>query len=108
MPKSTPMDHQSADRISAAAERDPESPTAESGFDDRAQDAADRNDEDDGDDEEGLTVPGPGGACRRLCRAADAWSPGPGTGARGPCPGGPGPCLVCAMARPAWACSLSR
>jgi len=41
----TPMDHEAADRISAAAERDPESPTAESGFDDRAQEAADRNDD---------------------------------------------------------------
>ncbi|MFI6031629.1 hypothetical protein [Amycolatopsis magusensis] len=40
---STPMDHDSADRISAAADRDPDSPTATSGFDDRAQDAADRN-----------------------------------------------------------------
>jgi hypothetical protein len=37
------MDHQAADRISAAAERDPDSPTAESGFDERAQEAADRN-----------------------------------------------------------------
>ena len=55
MRKSTPMDHQSADRISAAAERDPESPTAESRFDDRAQDAADRNEE---DDEGGTPVPG--------------------------------------------------
>ena len=41
----TPMDHEAADRISAAAERDPQSPTAESGFDERAQDAADRNDD---------------------------------------------------------------
>jgi hypothetical protein len=38
------MDHQAADRISAAADRDPDSPTAQSGFDDRAQEAADRND----------------------------------------------------------------
>jgi hypothetical protein len=38
------MDHQAADRISAAANRDPDSPTATSGFDDRAQHAADRND----------------------------------------------------------------
>jgi hypothetical protein len=37
------MDHESADRISAAADRDPNSPTASSGFDDRAQAAADRN-----------------------------------------------------------------
>ncbi|MGH3752937.1 MAG: hypothetical protein ACRDRP_09610 [Pseudonocardiaceae bacterium] len=50
---STPMDHEAADRISAAAEADPESPTAQSGFDDRAQDAADRNepwDDDEYDD----------------------------------------------------------
>jgi hypothetical protein len=46
----TPMDHESADRISAAAARDPESATAQSGFDDRAQDAADRNDPYDEDD----------------------------------------------------------
>ena len=45
MDKSTPMDHEAADRISAAAERDPASPTAQSGFDERAQEAADRNDE---------------------------------------------------------------
>ncbi len=43
MARSTPMDHESADRISAAARRDPDSPTAASGFDERAQDAADRN-----------------------------------------------------------------
>jgi hypothetical protein len=34
------------DRIAAAADRDPDSSTAQSGFDDRAQDAADRNDDD--------------------------------------------------------------
>jgi hypothetical protein len=33
-----------ADRIGAAADRDPESPTAQSGFDERAEAAADRND----------------------------------------------------------------
>lgn len=43
MARSTPMDHESADRISAAACHDPGSPTATSGFNDRAQDAADRN-----------------------------------------------------------------
>ncbi|MFG1849575.1 hypothetical protein [Micromonospora carbonacea] len=43
MARSTPMDHESADRIGAAARRDPVSPTATSGFDERAQDAADRN-----------------------------------------------------------------
>jgi hypothetical protein len=37
------MDHESADRISAAAQRHPDSPTAASGFDERAQDAAERN-----------------------------------------------------------------
>lgn len=41
------MDHESAARISAAAARDPDSPTATSGFDDRAQEAAGRNDAED-------------------------------------------------------------
>jgi hypothetical protein len=50
MGKHAEMDHESADRISAAAERDPESPTAASGFDDRAQDAANRNDRPDDDE----------------------------------------------------------
>ncbi len=44
---STPMDHEAADRMSAAAEREPDSATAQSGFDDRAQHAADRNEADD-------------------------------------------------------------
>jgi hypothetical protein len=43
----TPMDHDAASRISAAAARDPESPTAQSGFGDRAEAAADRNGQDD-------------------------------------------------------------
>ena len=47
MARSTPMDHEYADRISAAADRDPDSPTATSGCDDRAQEAADRNDAED-------------------------------------------------------------
>jgi hypothetical protein len=47
MARSTPMDHESADRISAAAARDPDSPTATSGFDDRAQAAAEHNGADD-------------------------------------------------------------
>jgi hypothetical protein len=47
MARSTPMDHESADRISAAAARDPDSPTATSGFDDRAQEAAGCNDAED-------------------------------------------------------------
>jgi len=44
------MDRESADRIGAAAERDPSSPTATSGFADRAEAAADRNQDDDCDD----------------------------------------------------------
>lgn len=47
MDRSTPMDHEAADRIAEAAARDPDSATAQSGFDERAQDAADRNDPDD-------------------------------------------------------------
>jgi hypothetical protein len=50
MARSTSMDHESADRISAAADRDPDSPTATRGFDDRAQQAAGRNDPDDYDE----------------------------------------------------------
>jgi hypothetical protein len=38
------MDHAAASRISAAATRDPGSPTARSGFDARAEAAAHRND----------------------------------------------------------------
>lgn len=53
---STPMDPKAAGRIGDAAARDPESPIAVSGFDERAADAAARNepdpyDEDDWDDE---------------------------------------------------------
>ncbi|MFD4177206.1 hypothetical protein [Streptomyces anulatus] len=44
---STPMDRESADRIASAAERDPESATAVSGFDERAADAAERNEPED-------------------------------------------------------------
>lgn len=47
MARSTPMDHESAGRISAAAARDPDSPTATSRFDDRAEQAAGRNDAED-------------------------------------------------------------
>jgi hypothetical protein len=47
MGKSTPMDREAADRISEAAWRDPCSDTAQSGFDVRAQEAADRNEQDD-------------------------------------------------------------
>ncbi|MDE1672637.1 hypothetical protein [Nocardia gipuzkoensis] len=45
----TPMDHQAADRIAAAAAANPQSPTSVSGFADRAHAAADRNDYDDTD-----------------------------------------------------------
>lgn len=41
------MDHDAASRITAAAERDPQCPTAQSGFAERAESAADRNDYDD-------------------------------------------------------------
>lgn len=44
---STPMDREAADRIGEAAERDPDSATAISGFADRADAAADRNEDDD-------------------------------------------------------------
>lgn len=42
----TPMDREAADRISDAAAHDPDSPAARSGFDERAQRAADRNEAD--------------------------------------------------------------
>ena len=45
----TPMDHEAANRISAAAQGDPGSPTAQSGFGERAEAAAARNDGDDDD-----------------------------------------------------------
>ena len=44
MGRSTPLTHAAADRIGAAADRDPQGPTTQSGFDDRAESAADRND----------------------------------------------------------------
>ncbi len=47
MGKPTPMDREAADRISRAAWDNPDSPTAQSEFPDRAQDAADRNEGDD-------------------------------------------------------------
>jgi hypothetical protein len=47
MGQPTPMDREAADRISEAAQCDPCCDTAQSGFDMRAQDAADRNEEDD-------------------------------------------------------------
>ncbi|WP_172964596.1 MULTISPECIES: hypothetical protein [Nocardia] len=43
------MDRESADRISAAADRDPGSPTATSGFADRADAAATRNEDEEDD-----------------------------------------------------------
>ncbi|MFC9965609.1 hypothetical protein ACFVH4_15380 [Nocardia ignorata] len=46
------MSHDDADRIAAAAAADPDSPTALSGFDDRAQDAADHNEGDDYDSDD--------------------------------------------------------
>lgn len=52
MSKETPMDREAADRIGEAAERDPESPTAVSGFDERADAAASRNEHDDEDEDE--------------------------------------------------------
>jgi hypothetical protein len=45
------MDREAADRIAAAADRDPDSPTAQSGFDQHAEAAAQRN-EPDHDEEE--------------------------------------------------------
>ncbi|MEU5836344.1 hypothetical protein ABZ820_22120 [Streptomyces diacarni] len=50
MGRETPMDREAADRIADAAERDPDSPTATSGFDERADAAADRNEDDPNDD----------------------------------------------------------
>ena len=44
MGRPPPMDHTAASRISAAAADDPASPTAQSGFDERAMAAADCND----------------------------------------------------------------
>ncbi|MFH8989995.1 hypothetical protein [Streptomyces sp. NPDC017940] len=44
MGRETPMDREAADRIGAAAEQDPQSATAVSGFDERADAAAERND----------------------------------------------------------------
>ncbi|GAA2376463.1 MULTISPECIES: hypothetical protein [Streptomyces] len=45
------MDREAAERIGAATERDPESATALSGFDERAADAAERNEPEDDDDD---------------------------------------------------------
>lgn len=46
----TPMDKESASRIQSAADRDPESDSATSGFSARAQSTADRADEEDDDE----------------------------------------------------------
>jgi hypothetical protein len=43
MAKKIPIDRKAADRIPEAARRDPQSKTAESGFDDRADNAATRD-----------------------------------------------------------------
>jgi hypothetical protein len=45
MSKQTPMDREAADRIRAAADNDPDSPTARSEFPDRADQAVIRNEE---------------------------------------------------------------
>ncbi|MFH8993059.1 hypothetical protein [Streptomyces sp. NPDC017940] len=50
MGRETPMGRETADRIGAAAEQDPHSATAVSGFDERADAAAERNDPDGYDD----------------------------------------------------------
>ena len=50
MPKSTPMDRESADRITRAAENAPESKTAQDGFPERASEAADRNERNEPED----------------------------------------------------------
>jgi hypothetical protein len=47
----TPLDREAAERIAAAAERDPSSPTAQSGFDERAAAAAERNEPTEEDDD---------------------------------------------------------
>jgi hypothetical protein len=47
MGKSTPMDREAADRISRAAWNNPDSDSAKDRFPERAQDAADKNEEDD-------------------------------------------------------------
>jgi hypothetical protein len=51
MGKNTEMDKEAASRIQSAAARDPESDTAQSGFDSRAQSAADRHEAEDTDDD---------------------------------------------------------
>ena len=48
MSKETPMDRESADRIARAAEEDPESKTAKDDFPERAAQAADRNEQNNG------------------------------------------------------------
>ncbi len=52
MGKPTPMDRESADRIGRAAWNDPISPTTQSGWDKRAQSAAERNEGDEEDEED--------------------------------------------------------
>lgn len=48
----SPMDKEAASRIQSAADRDPESDSASSGFAERAQSAADRADDEDEDEDE--------------------------------------------------------
>lgn len=50
MAKETRMDREAADRIAQAAARDPESATAKDGFPERADAAAQRNEQDEADD----------------------------------------------------------
>jgi hypothetical protein len=51
MEKETPMDKDAASRIQSAAARDPESDSARSGFDSRAQATADQREHDDAEDD---------------------------------------------------------
>ncbi|MFC3520129.1 hypothetical protein ACFONH_12425 [Streptomonospora nanhaiensis] len=47
------MDKEAAARIQSAGAKDPDSDTARSGFDERAQSAADRRENEDDEDEDG-------------------------------------------------------
>ncbi|MBX9386935.1 hypothetical protein ACFPZ0_00635 [Streptomonospora nanhaiensis] len=53
MGKHTDMDKEAAARIQSAGAKDPDSDTARSGFDERAQSAADRRENEDDEDEDG-------------------------------------------------------
>jgi hypothetical protein len=52
MENETPMDKDAASRIQSAAARDPESDSARSGFDGRAQSTADQREHNDAEDAE--------------------------------------------------------